>query len=535
MAEEPGGRRPNIVVILADDMGFSDIGCFGAEIRTPHLDALAKDGVRFTQFYNCARCCPTRASLLTGLHPHQAGVGHMIDDYGIGPAYQGYLREDCVTLGEVLRPHGYRTCYAGKWHASPGLPLLGEPLAEPGTARNPYPVSRGFDRFYGTLAGAGGYFWPHALMRQDRRIEPEGEGYYYTDAVSREAARMIDEAAAEAQPFLLHVCYTAPHWPLQAWPEDIERYRGTYRRGWDPVRTARHEQLKGLGILNPKWPISPRDAASRDFLADDPARREWEAMRMAVYAAQVESMDRGIGEILARLEAHGLADDTLVMFLSDNGGCAEFLKEDGRENGWPGRYRFSAPPGQACTVGNIVGLEPGPASTFMSYDLPWANASNAPFRLYKHWVHEGGIATPMVARWPRQARAGGIVHRPCHVVDIMATCVDIAGATYPQTYNGNDIQPMEGESLRPLLRGDEPPRARPLAWEHEGNGALRDGPWKLVRKHGGPWELYNLDDDRTELDDRAGREPARRDTMLRAYREWALRCGVRDWPLPRPH
>ncbi|MBN1671040.1 MAG: arylsulfatase [Kiritimatiellae bacterium] len=524
---------PNIVVILADDMGYSDIGCFGSEIRTPHLDSMAADGVRFTQMYNCARCCPTRASLLTGLYPHQAGVGLMIGDSGVGPAYQGYLRAECVTIGEVLRERGYGTYYCGKWHASPGLPLRGEPIAEPGTVRNPNPLSRGFDRFYGTLAGCANYFNPHALMDQDRRVAAVDEGYYYTDAISARACGMLDEAAAGGKPFFLHVCYTAPHWPLHARAADIERYRGTYRRGWDCFRTARHEALKGAGILSDEWPISPRDPDSRDFADDSPDRREWEALRMAVYAAQVDSMDQGIGRILAKLAEHGLAQDTLVMFLSDNGGCAEFLREDGDGKSWPSLYRHTAPSGKRCVVGNIVGLEPGPGTTFMSYDLPWANVSNSPFRLYKHWVHEGGIATPFVVRWPSGARGGRLVHRPCHVIDIMATCLDAAGATYPRTYGGREIIPLEGESFMPLLAGKDTPRERPLFWEHHGNCAARDGEWKLVRRDRGEWELYNMGRDRTELTDLAQRATDQRDRLIGMYGEWARRCGVLDWPLKK--
>lgn len=523
-------NRPNIVVILADDMGFSDIGCFGSEIQTPALDSMAKKGVRFTQMYNCARCCPTRASLLTGLYPHQAGVGHMIQDRGVGPAYQGFLRDDCVTIGEALQEADYCTCYAGKWHASSGIPLVGDPVAEPGEYGNPYPVSRGFERFYGTLAGAGSYYYPHALMEQDRRIEPDSEDFYYTDAISEKACGMIEEADAQKRPFFLHVCYTAPHWPLHARPEDIERYRGKYRKGWDYFRTARHEELKGAGALNPKWEISARDSRSHDFLADSPERQDWEDLRMAVYAAQVECMDRGIGQILQTLRQRGLEENTLVLFLSDNGGCAEFLREDGEKNSHPGRYQFSGRPGQTVTVGNTPSIQPGPADTFMSYDLPWANVSNAPFRLYKHWVHEGGISAPCVAQWPEKvANPGGFIHRPCHVVDIMSTCLEAAGAAYPTEFKGRPIQPTEGESFLTLLEGKGTERDCPLFWEHEGNAAMRAGPWKLVRKYPGDWELYNMDEDRTELRDLSHGDKDRLRRMAGEYATWAERCGVVDW------
>lgn len=524
--------RPNLVLILADDMGFSDIGCFGAEIRTPNLDRLAAGGVRFTQMYNCARCCPTRASLLTGLHPHQAGVGHMIGDHGVGPAYQGYLRDDCLTLGEALRPAGYRTLYAGKWHVSPGLPIArdAEPAAPVGSARNPYPLSRGFDRFYGTLAGCGSFFYPHALMDQDRRITADDPDYYYTDALADAACGMVREAARDKVPFMLHACYTAPHWPLHAKPNDIARYEGLYDEGWDAVRTARYERLKAMGLINPRWPVSPRDEASRDFHADPPARRRWEVLRMMVYAAQVEAMDRSIGRLLDTLNETGTADNTLVMFLSDNGGCAEFLREDGEPNAWPGQYVRTARPGASCVVGNIPELEPGPATTFMSYDLPWANASNTPFRRYKHWVHEGGIATPCVACWPGRTPTGAVLHQPHHLIDVMPTFLELAGAAYPATREGHVLPALPGESLAAALRGEDAPRARPLCWEHEGHRAARDGDWKLVAVHGKPWELYNMAEDRTELNDLAGREPARVRRMSAVYDAWAAHCGVLPWP-----
>ncbi|MFP4383145.1 MAG: arylsulfatase [Spirochaetia bacterium] len=525
--------RPNIIVILVDDMGYSDIGCYGSEIRTPNLNGLARDGVRFSQMYNCARCCPTRASLLTGLHPHQAGVGHMISDRGAGPAYQGFLRQDCVTIGEVLKDAGYRTMWSGKWHTSAGLPLVGEPQDEPGSLRNPYPLSRGFDRFYGTLGGAGSFFNPVRLMEQDKRIEP-GADYYYTDGISDAACRMIEEASDGDDPFFLHVCYTAPHWPLHALPEDIERYRGKYRKGWDYLRTSRHEELKGSGILDSKWDISPRDTESRDFTGDPKDRQEWEDLRMAVYAAQVDRMDQGVGKILGELSKQGIEDNTMVMFLSDNGGCAEFLNEDGDMSTWPQHYGVTAREGETCRVGNVVGLEPGPATTFMSYDLPWANASNTPFRLYKHWVHEGGISTPFICRWPGKTDAGSIYHQPCHVSDILATCIEAAGAGYPKEHDDHDIQPLEGESFAPLLSGDgEWHRERPIFWEHEGNRAVRDGSWKLVSKtvdgENGPWELYDMNEDRTELSDLAAKDPGRVKNMAAMYNQWAERCGVLPW------
>ena len=521
--------QPNIIVILVDDMGFSDIGCYGSEIRTPNLDGMARDGVRFSQFYNCARCCPTRASLLTGLYPHQAGVGLMVGDCGVGPAYQGYLRDDCVTIAEVLREAGYGTYMSGKWHVGGGYTPNHPETWRPGDAEHPLPVQRGFDRHYGMLGGAGSYFNPPFMIEDDRIVDEGGGDYYITDAISRRAAGMIDDAAGRGAPFFLYVAYTAPHWPLHAWPDDIARYLGQYRGGgWDAVRTARHEELKASGILSPKWPISPRDADAPPWT--DIEERDWQDLRMAVYAAQVDSMDRGVGVILDKLREQGLEDDTLVMFMSDNGGCAEFMKEDTWDP-QPSRYSIPTADGRPIRVGNTPTIEPGPADTFTSYDLPWANASNTPFRMYKHWVHEGGIGTPFIARWPASLERGRLVHRPSHVVDIMATCLEVSGAAYPAERNGHAVPSTEGESFLGAMRGHEGSRERPLFWEHHGNSGMRDDVWKLVRKHPGDWELYNMENDRTELADMAGSEKSRVSTMARQYDDWAARCGVLPWPL----
>ena len=519
----------NIILILADDMGFSDLGCFGSEIHTPNLDRLAAQGMRFTQAYNCARCCPTRASMLTGLYPHQAGVGHMINDRGVGPAYQGYLRSDTVTLGEALSRGGYQTYYVGKWHASPGLPLLGEPPAALGSEENPIPTSRGFDRFYGTLAGCANYFNPHSLFDQEKHIFAQAENYYYTDDISTQACRMIKESRKDKKPFFLHVCYTAPHWPLHAPQENIENFRGKYRKGWDYFRTARHEELIASGILGSDWSISPRDAQSHDFFEESPQHQEWEDLRMAVYTAQIECMDRGIGQIIQQLKTLGVYENTLVIFLSDNGGCAEFLDEDGDGRNWPSLYQHTARPGEICTVGNIRSLQPGSAATFMSYDLPWANLSNTPFRLYKHWVHEGGIATPMIASWPKGIQKPGINHAVIHVIDFMATFLDIAGISYPQEYHEHSIQALEGESFLPALHGSQWDRERPVFWEHEGNRAVRDGHWKLASKFPGNWELYDMTKDRTELNDLANKNKPQVEKMVKSYNEWAQQSGVLPW------
>ena len=546
MADRP--NRPNVVLILVDDMGYSDISPYGSEIRTPNLARLAQSGTRYSQFYNCARCCPTRASLLTGLYPHQAGVGHMVADRGVGPAYQGYLRDDCVTIAETLRTAGYRTWLSGKWHVG-GQYAPNDPDSwRPGDAKHPIPVQRGFDEHYGMLGGGGSYFNPPFMIRNDRLVEEGGDGYYLTDAISDFAVEMIESHAAghidgtgrapalpeagarsDPAPFFGYVAYTAPHWPLHALPEDIEHYRGRYSGGWDTLRTARHEELNASGLLDPAWDISPRDDDAPPWM--DVNHAEWEALRMAVYAAQIECMDRGVGRILDALERSGQADDTVVMFLSDNGGCAEFLAEEG-EPPQPFRYQIPTRDGRRIRVGNTPSIEPGPDDTFASYDLPWANASNTPFRLYKHWVHEGGIATPFIMHVPEVCRAPAmpsIVHEPCHVIDVMPTILELAGATHPTEVSHGAMQPLEGASLLPLSAGGSLDRSAPIFWEHEDNRAVRAGEWKLVSRHPGEWELYNMERDRTEMHDLAGSEKPRVAAMAREYDAWAERVGV----LPR--
>ena len=515
--------KPNIVIILADDMGYSDVSCFGSEIPTPNIDRLGCEGVRFTQMYNCARCCPSRASLLTGLYPHQAGIGHMVTDLG-DPAYQGYLNQDCVTIAEALKTAGYKTLMSGKWHVGGSFDLRAPQGWALPRERHPTPTDRGFDEFFGTLDGCGSYFNPHTLMRNDQFIPaPLDQRFYYTDAISNEAVQMIDQNSGK-DPFFLYVAYTAPHWPLHALPEDIAMFEGSYRAGWDRTRLDRYDRMKELGLLPDRWNISPRDPDAPPW--DSVQVQEWEDMKMAVYAAQIRRMDKGIGNILDALDNNGCAEHTLVMFMSDNGGCAELLEENGfvEDLIWPNTD------GTRVRAGNIPSIMPGSEQTYMSYDLPWANASNTPYRLFKHWVHEGGISTPFVARCPSiRGDSGDICHSPCHFVDIMATCLDIAGVAYPQYRNERPTKPLQGESFLQALRGKQWERFQPIVWEHEGNQALRTRTWKLVRKYNQPWELYNFEEDRTELLDRSAKEPARLKTMEKQYLEWAARTEVREW------
>ncbi len=522
---------PNIVLILVDDMGFSDIGCYGSEIATPHIDGLAAGGVRFTRAYNAARCCPTRASILTGLYPHQAGVGHMVGDHGL-PAYQGYLTDRCVTLAEALAPAGYRATISGKWHCG-GTFARNDPTdwSVPDPTR-PLPPDRGFADWFGTPAGAGSYFNPKPLMKNYDFIEPLGDDWYYTDAVAEHACRQIRESVRQGQPFFQYVAYTAPHWPLHAMPEDIERYRGRYAAGWDALRSERYERLMGQGFMDGAWRLSPRDEACPPW-EDVPAEeRAWMDLRMAVYAAQVDRMDQGVGRVLRTLDELGVADNTLVMFLSDNGGCHEGIGQGQADREWT-----TTRDGRPVHFGNTPSIDPGPRDTYQSYGRPWANASNIPFRYFKSYTHEGGIATPLVARWPGRLPAGSVTHALAHVVDVMPTCLEAAGASYPDARHETPTTPLAGESLVPYMEGGEPDEGRQIFWEHVGNRAVRDGRWKLVshyvpgdrrnpKQDLGPWELYDMVEDRTELMSLADKDPERVKRMASAYGAWAARCGV---------
>ncbi len=506
-AQSRPADKPNIVLIMADDMGYSDIGCYGGEIHTPNLDRLAAEGVRFSQFYNGARCCPTRASLLTGLYAHQAGVGFMVGNQGY-PAYQGYLNEQCVTIAEALKPAGYRTLMAGKWHV--------------GEQRPHWPTDRGFDRYFGLISGAANYFDPSktkakGVTRQmaldDQPYTPPKEGFYMTDAFTDHAVEFLSESEQGDKPFFLYLAYTAPHWPLHAWPEDIARYKGKYRKGWDKLREERRQRMIEMGLIREEWGLSPRDTQTWPW--EDEKDQELMDLKMAIYAAQIERMDAGIGRVLKKIESLGQKDNTLVMFLADNGGCAE-----GGPTGFDNRKN---------------GLPPGGVDSYMSYGLSWANASNTPFRRFKHWVHEGGIATPFIARWPAVMKTSGTITREVgHIIDVMATCVDAAGAEYPKVHKGKAVTPLEGESLVPIFCEGERKGHDAIFWEHQGNRAVRQGKWKLVSANGGSWELYDLEADRTELNNVIKAHPDKARELEALYQAWAARCGVQPWPIKKP-
>ena len=483
-----GEGRPNILLIMADDMGYSDLGCFGSEIATPNLDRLAARGLLFTHFYNNSLCVPTRASLLTGLYPHRAGRGNNRSIPG-NPAYQGHLNDRCVTLAEVLREGGYRTYMSGKWHT--------------GSSRPHWAVDRGFDRYFGLVSGACNYF----KLDPGRKMALDGEPYvptgdfYMTDAFSNFAVSML-EAHDPKDPFFLYVAYTAPHEPLHAPTEDVLKYRGRYLGGWGELRKSRYRRLLERGLVPAQWGLSPRDGDAPAW-ADAKNKDDWD-LRMAIYAAQIDRMDQGIGRILGKLREIGAQDDTLVLFLSDNGACMEDCKD------YPG--------------------VPGAKNSCESYGLAWANACNTPYRLFKGWLHEGGILTPLIVSWPAVIRQAGVTRQVGHVIDLMATCLDAAGLDYPRTYKGRPISTLDGKSLLPIFRGGKRKGHDVLFWEQQrGMRAARRGKWKLVAREYGDWELYDLESDGTELNDLAANFPDRVKELAAKYDRWAARCGVVPW------
>jgi len=516
--------RPNIVLILADDLGFSDLGCYGSEIPTPNLDELAAGGLRLNQFYNTPRCCPSRAALLTGLYPQQAGVGGMMEDRGL-PGYNGELNDHCVTLAEVLHSAGYHTQMVGKWHLShmyfDGKKQLNFASDEPfWENKNDWPLQRGFDEYFGTIHGVCSYFDPFSLVENNTPIWTNSPNFYYTDALGDHAVNFIKKAAGGSAPFFLYVAYTAPHWPMQAPEADIAKYRPVYAAGWDVIRSNRYQREIQLGIINPVWALSPRDPRVLPW-AQAP-NHEWQANRMATFAAMVSHLDQGVGRIVAELKSANAFTNTLVVFLSDNGACDEVI--------YPQYYDVPSATrdGRTIKVGNSdPAVFAGPVDVWQSYGVPWANVSDTPFRLYKHYTHDGGISTPFIVSWPAViSNPGAIDSQIGHITDLMPTLVEVAGAEYPPTFKGRKIPPMEGASLLPILTGGERPERTPIFWEHEGNRPVHAGQWKMVSRYPGPWELYNLEFDRSELTNVAEDYPTRVSNLSDLYEEWAKRCGV---------
>jgi len=496
-ASHAADQRPNIVLIMADDMGYSDLGCFGGEIETPHLNALAKKGLRFSQFYNTGRCWPTRASLLTGLYPHQARKA-MTFGPKAPPAYSGLVPNFCRMIPELLAEKGYRSYHIGKWH-------LNKPGREPNET---WPLGRGFGRSYFSVT-QNNYFSPRLLYDEDQKIERPGGDFYATRNFSTRAVEYLKQHARRYidQPFFMYLAYTAPHFPLHALAEDVARFRGKYKDGWDRSRQARYRRLKEMGILNCE--LSPRDPDAKAWNSlSEKEQDEWDA-RMATYAAMIYRIDVGIGRVVEQLKSMSALDNTLILFLSDNGASAEYLvRGDGHK------------PGSA----------PGSAVSYRCLEVGWSNAANTPFRFHKIWVHEGGISTPLIAHWPQGIPSQGkITHDVGHVIDIMPTILDITGTIYPKTFHDEKTFPLPGRSLSPAFQGNRLEQHPFLFWEHVGNKAIRKGDWKLVAEHQGDWELYNLKVDRSELKNLAKTHPEKVRQLKQQWQQYADKIGVVDW------
>jgi len=489
MAATPSHARPNIVIIIGDDIGYSDFGCYGGEIRTPNIDKIAANGVRFTQFHTESMCAPTRVALLTGRY-------HI----------RGYNSGNNITIAEALSAAGYRTCAVGKWHNA-GEPILNRKA----------PLERGFGSFFGTPQGCGSFFAPLTLSRDGKPAEDEWENnndFYYTDAISENAVRYIDETPKEI-PLFLYTAYTAAHWPLHAPPEEIEKQKGRYAMGWDRLREQRLARMKKLGVVGPDTPLSPRHPKVPAW--EDEKHKAWQTRRMEVYAAQIVRMDRGIGRILKALEQAGRMQNTLLMVLVDNGGCyveysqsrkGPFLNKQTRD-------------GRPIKVGNRPDVMPGPEDTWQSYGYGWANASNTPYRMFKQYEHEGGNRVPLIVQWPKVISKGGTIMRQvCHVMDILPTVLEAVGVKYPETYDGRRIDPADGRSMIPILQGHKRQGHDILFWKWSHGCAVRQGKWKLVRIDKEPWELYDMEADPVELTNLARKHPEKATELETLWTEW---------------
>lgn len=479
-------RKPNVIVILADDMGYSDIGCFGGIIETPNLDRLAQNGVRLTEFYNTARCSPSRASLLTGLHPHQAGMAHLQGKYG---PYTQQLSDNCVTIAEALKNNGYETYMSGKWHA--GIVP---------------PHERGFNK---AMVYPGGNYYNREGISLNGEVLPAesiGDDYFSTDHMTDTAVEMLRSHLEEKpeEPFLLYMAYTAPHFPLHAKESDISKYKGRFDKGWEILRQEKYERMKEMGLIDPSWELSPMEASATEPWSEEP-HKEWRLRAMEVYAAMIDCMDQNIGKLLDLLEQSGQLDNSLIMFLSDNGGNGEF----------PVIKNVDVLPG-----GSDFKTEYG------HYGYGWANLSNTPFRMFKHYIHEGGIASPFIVHWPsRLEDKGSIKKTPVQLPDIMATILAATDTDYPKTFQGNTIIPLEGVSMLPIFENAHFEKEY-LFWEHEGNCGVRHGDWKLVKFHGEPWELYDKAKDGTELYDLVDQFPDIVSQLDEHYEQWRSRSNV---------
>ncbi|WP_118195084.1 arylsulfatase [Albibacterium indicum] len=525
----PQTSRPNIIIIMADDLGYSDLGCYGGEVETPNIDFLAREGVRFKQFYNTSRCCPSRAALLTGQYNHMAGIGEMTTATD-QPGYQGHLTDNSVTLAEVLKDAGYQTAMVGKWHVSntivqndpkEQLKWLNHqttyPLFSP---IDQYPTRRGFEKYFGTIWGVVDFFDPFSLVNGEQAVENVPEDYYHTDALNDTAVAYIESFSNE-EPFFMYLAHNAPHWPLQAVPEDIAKYEDTYKVGWQAIREQRYQRMVKLGLIDPETePLSDRMLPEEKW--DENPNKEWDAHAMAVHAAMIDRMDQGIGRIINKLKERGILDNTVIFFLSDNGASPENAMRYGPGFDRPSETRT----GETIHYPVDKAILPGPQTTFTSIGPNWANVANTPWREAKEQSFEGGVRTPMIAFLPKSMMAdrGSINQQHVgHIMDFMNTLVEVAGASYPKTHNGHQISPSTGLSMVDALNGKETKGHEDLFNEHFNAKYARIGNWKLVMrpKADSKWELYNLDTDATETKNLALVYPEKVKELSKRWKVWA--------------
>ncbi len=494
--------KPNILLIVADDMGFSDAGCYGGEIKTPNLDRLASGGLRFTQFYNTARCWPSRACILTGYYAQQVRRDALP---GLGGGASGVRPAWARLLPDLLRPLGYRTYHSGKWHVDGGV------------------LAGGFDHSY-SFNDHNRYFSPREHTLDDQPLPPVNSerGYYATTAIAQHAIDMLVGHPLQAtnQPFFLYLAFTSPHFPLHALPQDFALYQDRYRAGWDALREERFTRQRKMGLVNcslgkfdpdivPSWNLPEQKLREQigpgeighavPWISLDAEQKQFQPTKMALHAAMIHRMDIEIGRVLDQLKAMSALDNTVIFFLSDNGASAEqIIRGDGHDR--------SAPPGSA--------------KTFLSIGPAWAGAANTPFRLHKSWVHEGGISTPLIVHWPKGIRARGeLRHNPGHVIDLAPTILELAGGQWPESLNGQPVPAPAGKSLVPVFSRDGSVAHEYFWWYHEGNRAIRVGDWKLVADHQNPWELYDLRKDRSESNNLASKNP---DKVKQLEHAWTL-------------